>query len=87
MSTLFARYQILDLEMVRGAVSVDYQFVKPDQRKRDLANLEKAISDLLVSMSLIDDDSQIIDMRLRWSTDIETPVQIILSEIKEADAK
>lgn len=47
-------------------VAVDYLFHRPDNRQRDVANLEKAISDILVTAGIIKDDSLIWDMRLRW---------------------
>lgn len=50
---------------------VDYAIGKPTtNRKRDVANLEKALSDLLVSMDVIEDDSFIEDNRQRWCADV-----------------
>lgn len=57
---------LTDAPMVDGPVSVVYTFTRPDKRKRDLGNLEKAVSDILVKMSVIEDDSFIADMRLKW---------------------
>ena len=48
-------------------VAVDYKFGKPNNRRADVANLEKAVSDLLVRAGILVDDSQIIDLRLRWA--------------------
>ena len=48
-------------------VRADYQFGKPDKRRADVANLEKAVSDLLVRAGILADDSQIVDLRLRWA--------------------
>ncbi|MDO8597832.1 MAG: RusA family crossover junction endodeoxyribonuclease, partial [Sulfuricaulis sp.] len=48
-------------------VRADYQFGKPDNRKQDVANREKAVSDLLVRAGILADDSQIVDLRLRWA--------------------
>ena len=45
---------------------VIYRYGRPDRRRRDLGNLEKATSDILVSTGIITDDSQITDMRLLW---------------------
>lgn len=39
---------------------------KPDNRRRDLANLEKAVSDLLVSHGVIKDDSHCVELHLYW---------------------
>ena len=55
----------------RKTITVDvcasYQFGKPDKRKQDVANREKAVSDLLVRAGILADDSQIVDLRLRWA--------------------
>lgn len=40
---------------------------KPDNRRRDLANLEKAVSDLLVSHGVVTDDSLCVELHLYWS--------------------
>lgn len=50
--------------------SIEYAVGRPDKRKRDVANLEKALSDLLVSMDVIEDDSFINDNRQRWAADV-----------------
>jgi Holliday junction resolvase RusA-like endonuclease len=40
---------------------------RPDKRRRDLANLEKAISDLLVSHGIVEDDSLCAELHLYWA--------------------
>lgn len=59
--------------MVVGPVNVTYTFTKPKNKdgstnktKRDLGNLEKAVSDILVKMSVIEDDSLIQRIILQW---------------------
>lgn len=49
-----------------GTVGVQYRFKRTDFRKRDLGNLEKAMSDILVAHQIIEDDSLIVDLRLLW---------------------
>ncbi len=39
-----------------GPVSVRYAYGRPDKRRRDLGNLEKSVSDQLVSAGVIVDD-------------------------------
>lgn len=39
---------------------------KPDNRRRDLANLEKAVSDLLVAHKIVEDDSLCAELHLYW---------------------
>ena len=58
------------------AIIADYQFGKPDNRKQDVENRAKAVSDLLVRAGILVDDSQIIDLRLRWA-DVEGVVVTI----------
>lgn len=48
-------------------VEVTYRFGKPDKRQRDLGNLEKAPSDLLVAHGILKDDSLIHRMILEWA--------------------
>ena len=48
-------------------VAVTYEIGRPkDNRRRDLANLEKALSDLLADQKILLDDSSIVDLRMRW---------------------
>lgn len=49
---------------VYGRLTAVYRFSFPDNRKRDLANFEKAITDFLNDQNFFDDDSQIDEMRL-----------------------
>lgn len=51
-----------------GKVDVLYELGRiHDRRKRDASNYEKGISDLLVSMVIIDDDSLIEHVTIGWS--------------------
>jgi crossover junction endodeoxyribonuclease RusA len=40
--------------------------VRPDKRKRDLGNLEKGVSDILVSQNIVEDDSMCEWLEIRW---------------------
>lgn len=51
-----------------GHIKATYQFSFNDRRKRDLANFEKGITDLLVQQGVIEDDSMIDDLRLIRNT-------------------
>ena len=51
-----------------GAFRCDMVFNRPDNRCRDLGNLEKAPMDALVAAQVILDDSLCVDLRLRWSS-------------------
>lgn len=52
-----------------GRIRMAIRAVPPDRRKRDLGNLEKAISDFLVDMGVIDDDSLIECQSSCWVSD------------------
>ena len=51
----------------KANVIADYQLGKPDRRRADVMNREKALSDMLVRLDVIEDDSQIVDLRMRWA--------------------
>ena len=60
----------------RGSISGGYAFhmkaTRPDRLPRDLGNLEKLVSDLCVSMGLVEDDSLCRRILLEWSDDPPT---------------
>lgn len=60
-----ARLQI-KTQRVPGPFRCEIIATKPDNRRRDLDNLLKTALDLLNSESIIDDDSQCQDLRIRW---------------------
>lgn len=51
---------------IRGAVSIAIAVYRPDKRRRDLGNLEKAVTDLLVTYAMIDDDRHVASLLLEW---------------------
>ena len=55
-----------------------YEFGRPDKRRRDVANYEKAVSDILVTAGVIEDDSLIEEITLRWA-DVEG-VEVTITE-------
>jgi Holliday junction resolvase RusA-like endonuclease len=63
-------------------IQVTYTLVRPDKRTRDLDNLLKALNDLLVSTNVIEDDSLIWDLRIRWAIHEQPlPVTVAIEEI------
>jgi len=64
-----------------GPVSVTYRLARPDKRNRDLANSEKALSDLLVTCGALKDDSLIHRLVMEWASDIESGVDIIIEPL------
>jgi crossover junction endodeoxyribonuclease RusA len=59
---------------VAGPVQLLYEFQEAsDRRKRDLGNLEKATTDLLVSHGIIeaDDNTIVRGIRLKWDAEVK----------------
>lgn len=54
-------------EGIRGPVTLDILCERKDNRRRDVSNLIKATEDLLVAHGVIEDDSKVIDLRIRWA--------------------
>jgi len=55
---------------IKGPVTLHYEFQEgQDRRKRDIGNLEKAVTDLLVQHAVIeaDDNTIVREITLRWS--------------------
>lgn len=53
--------------LVAGPYSLSLIFDRPDRRARDLGNLEKAVSDLIVERGVVIDDSCCERIVLAWS--------------------
>ena len=66
---------------VPGKVAVAYEFRRPDGRRRDVGNLEKATTDLLVSAGVIEDDCLIEELTLRWAYDVPWEVRATVSPV------
>jgi crossover junction endodeoxyribonuclease RusA len=59
--------------LVPGPVALHYEFQEgQDKRKRDIGNLEKGLTDLLVTHGVIEaDDGTIVrEINLRWSREV-----------------
>ena len=68
---------------LKGPVSINYEFEEPKtKRKMDLANREKAATDLLVAHGVIEGDDQTIvrKMSLAWSESV-TGVKIEITPV------
>lgn len=52
--------------LIRGKYFLLATFARKDKRRRDLGNKEKALSDILVSQGVIEDDSLAQEITLRW---------------------
>lgn len=56
---------------ITGPYALSVQIGKPDNRKRDIGNLEKPISDLLVSIGAVNDDSDCQRIEMEWSANVD----------------
>jgi len=65
---------------VTSAYKLTILAVRPDKRRRDLGNLEKAVSDILVSQNIIEDDCLCEWMEIKWVED-GPECQIIIEPI------
>lgn len=53
---------------VYGAYIIHIEAIRPDIRRRDVANLEKACSDLLVTAGIIEDDCLANKLIIEWAS-------------------
>lgn len=53
-------------EPIAGPYRLTLMVERPDNRRRDLANLEKALSDLLQDVGLIEDDKFCYVLHMEW---------------------
>ena len=61
---------------IEGRIEVNYLFERVDRRKRDLGNLEKATSDILVTAGVIEDDSLIEKMTMAWGSSAGVEIEV-----------
>ena len=54
-------------KQITGEYTLEIVAVKPDKRRRDLGNLEKAVSDLLQHMKIIEDDCLCQKITMEWA--------------------
>lgn len=54
------------IKVVEGKIAIRLSFLVPDKKKRDCANYEKVLTDFLVRMKIIDDDSNIRYNTQQW---------------------
>lgn len=63
-----------------GRVAVTYFAKRPDNRKRDIDNLSKAICDFLVLHQIISDDRHIGVLHCAWANNLMTSEVIVIIE-------
>lgn len=62
-------------------VNVEIEAWRPDNRKRDLDNLLKAVLDALKHAGVYEDDSLIVDLRIYWASEIAGMLKVRIKEI------
>ena len=63
-----------------GKLKVTIEAWRPDNRRRDLDNLLKAVLDSMGHAGLYIDDSLIVDLRIYWAEDIAGMLKIKIEE-------
>lgn len=74
------RHQHPTFEMITDPVAMEIAAGRPDRRRRDIDNINKAILDVLEQIGVVQDDSQIHDLRSYW-TDAVTGVQVMIKPL------
>jgi len=64
-----------------GKMRVEIQAFRPDNRRRDLDNLLKAILDGCTHAGVWVDDSNIVDLRIYWADTVGGIVKLKVSEV------
>jgi Holliday junction resolvase RusA-like endonuclease len=65
----------------KGNVAVNIFFSRPDNRRRDLDNLNKGILDLLVTHKVIVDDSRVNVLHTEWSMKPDLGAYVIVEDL------
>lgn len=69
-----------------GAYSIPIALKRPDNRRRDIANCEKAISDLLVAHGVVRDDSLCQRLVMTWDNAIDADCVVVVRPADDGDA-
>ena len=64
-----------------GPVKLTIMVRKPDNRRRDISNVVKALEDLLVSHNIMTDDSQVQGVNVQWSLDVSHGARVVIEDI------
>ena len=64
-----------------GKIKVEIEALRPDNRRRDLDNLLKALLDGCTHAGVWEDDSNIVDLRIYWSKNIGGILKVKVREI------
>jgi len=64
-----------------GKMRVEIEAYRPDNRRRDLDNLLKAVLDACTHAGVWEDDSNIVDLRIYWAEPIGGMLKVKVSEV------
>ena len=64
-----------------GKLRVNIEAFRPDNRRRDLDNLLKAVLDGCTHAGVWEDDSNIVDLRIYWAESIGGMLKVKVSEL------
>ncbi len=67
---------------IDGKVKMTIEAWRPDNRKRDLDNLLKAVLDSLTHAGVYHDDSLVVDLRIYWAPEIGGMLKVKIEEQK-----
>lgn len=67
-----------DGRAITGPYALTVRVAKPDNRARDITNLEKAVSDLLVRVGAVRDDSDCQRFLIEWSEDVDGTFVLVM---------
>jgi crossover junction endodeoxyribonuclease RusA len=65
----------------QGKLKVQIEAWRPDNRRRDLDNLLKAVLDSLTHAGVWEDDGNIIDLRIYWAESIGGMLKVNIQEV------
>lgn len=69
-----------------SSYSISICLRRPDKRARDLGNLEKAISDLLVAHGVVKDDSMCERISMQWDAGIDAECVVLVQPFEQGMA-
>lgn len=65
----------------QGKLKVQIEAWRPDNRRRDLDNLLKAVLDSLTHAGVWEDDGNIVDLRIYWADSIGGMLKVNIQEV------
>ena len=77
--------QELPAEPINYAVAVELAVGRPDRRKRDIDNINKATLDLLEHVGVLENDHYVHDLRSYWSDKV-VGIQVIIKNLESTAA-